>query len=253
MPKRFTETDKWKDVWFRKLSPNDKLVFFYLVENCDNAGFIELDTDMAAFVIGLSDEDIKSSIKGLARALLGPREGLYYVKNFLIHQKNHPLNPSNRAHSQIIGLVGSKANIFPEVYQFAINSIPMEGASKGLVSPTGIGKGNGLSNNPSNNPSNELDPEAAKFSKFESRAACSPRDVQAILIQLRQIPDELYEKFLLRCDDIQDGLTEKAYSRMGALKLIPTAMQSLDQPKKKLEGAAATAEYLKQWIGEGNE
>lgn len=50
--KRFTETEKWNDPWFRKLTPGQKLVWFYLCDRCDNAGVIDLDREMGEFLIG---------------------------------------------------------------------------------------------------------------------------------------------------------------------------------------------------------
>lgn len=52
MSKRFTETDKWRDPWFRKLSATAKLLFLWLVDNCDKAGVIDLDLESATFDIG---------------------------------------------------------------------------------------------------------------------------------------------------------------------------------------------------------
>lgn len=38
MAKRFTDTNKWNDVWFSQL-PNDyKIIWFYILDSCDNAG-----------------------------------------------------------------------------------------------------------------------------------------------------------------------------------------------------------------------
>jgi hypothetical protein len=44
MPKRFTDTDIWKDQrWFRKLAPAHKLAFFYIKDRCNHAGLWKID------------------------------------------------------------------------------------------------------------------------------------------------------------------------------------------------------------------
>lgn len=53
MPKRFTATEKWSDRWFRNLSVTLKLGYLYLLDNCDVAGVLELDRDLANFQIGI--------------------------------------------------------------------------------------------------------------------------------------------------------------------------------------------------------
>ncbi len=52
MSKRFTETNKWCNPWFRKLDPKRKLLWVYLTDNCDQAGVIEIDWELATFQIG---------------------------------------------------------------------------------------------------------------------------------------------------------------------------------------------------------
>lgn len=52
MGKRFTETSKWSDKWYRALSPTFKHAWNYLTDNCDGAGIIDLDRDLANFQIG---------------------------------------------------------------------------------------------------------------------------------------------------------------------------------------------------------
>lgn len=51
--KRFTETAKWTDPWYHRLTPGMKLLWIYLCDNCDAAGVIDLDLDIAAFHIGV--------------------------------------------------------------------------------------------------------------------------------------------------------------------------------------------------------
>lgn len=132
---RFSETGKWDDPWFRSLSGYHKLAFIYIIERCDNAGFWEVDLDAMQFHTKLSQQHCEGAIKALERGLLGA-SGWVWVKNFLRHQKNFPLRFDNPAHRQIIGFIERQIERFPESQKL----LP-EGASKGLLSPLGIGKG----------------------------------------------------------------------------------------------------------------
>lgn len=38
MAKRFTDTDKWKKEWFSELDPKAKLVWLYILDQCDHSG-----------------------------------------------------------------------------------------------------------------------------------------------------------------------------------------------------------------------
>ena len=38
MAKRMTETEKWKDLWFSELTNDAKIVWLYILDDCDNAG-----------------------------------------------------------------------------------------------------------------------------------------------------------------------------------------------------------------------
>lgn len=137
---RFTDRDKWKDIWFRKLKPAEKLLWLYIVDTCDNAGFFELDVEMCSFVMKLDEERILGAIKGLSKGLIRCKEtDHYYVKNFLKHQLNLPLTPANNAHKQIIRLIVSRKDDFPSIYK---NHLP---AIKGLISLPSKSKGKGNS------------------------------------------------------------------------------------------------------------
>jgi len=130
--KRFTETEKWKDSWFRKLQPPSKLLWLYILDTCDNAGFWEYDLEMCAFVTKMTEEQVEGALKGLDRGLTGSKCGeCFYVNNFLRHQKNTPLNPKNKAHLQIIRIIEANIRKFDK----------KKGAIKGLASLSGKGIG----------------------------------------------------------------------------------------------------------------
>lgn len=60
--KRFTETTKWNDPWYRKLTPQLKCFWLWLCDNCDSAGVINVDFELASFQIGelISADDMVS-------------------------------------------------------------------------------------------------------------------------------------------------------------------------------------------------
>ena len=61
MAKRFTDSDKWKKKWFRKLKPEHKVFWEYLRDNCDNAGIWDIDFELAELLIGceLNEKEIR--------------------------------------------------------------------------------------------------------------------------------------------------------------------------------------------------
>jgi len=135
--KRFTETLKWDDPWFRELHGSHKLVFLYILDRCNNAGFWEVDLSALAFHTKLESKHFEGAFKALERGLQGA-SGWVWVRNFLRHQKNDDLNPANPAHRQIIALLREQSERFPDS-----QSLFSKGASKGLPSPIGKGKGKG--------------------------------------------------------------------------------------------------------------
>jgi hypothetical protein len=66
MAKRFTDTDKWKMAWFRKLGSQGRDLWNYLHDNCDASGFLELDLERMSFELGfqVTVEGIKSVLNG---------------------------------------------------------------------------------------------------------------------------------------------------------------------------------------------
>jgi len=136
MAKRFTDTEKWKDAWFVELSVNGKMLFIFLCDNCDIAGFYERSDKIMGFFIGMSPEEINDATKEISKSV-AYRDGIYFVKNFIIHQKNYPLNPDNNCHKGIILKLEKYSETFKENYKQYL------GADKPLIRGIGKGKGKG--------------------------------------------------------------------------------------------------------------
>lgn len=143
MAYRYTNTEKWGDTWFSNLSQLEMLLFIYLCDNCDIAGFIEVNLKRWAADLSSTQTQIDGALKGLQRGFIYSNEGdCLFIRNFLKHQKNLPLQENNKAH------IGIKRRFKIYSDKFSIFDVDMflEGASKGLQSPTGIGNGNGIGN-----------------------------------------------------------------------------------------------------------
>ena len=63
MPKRFTDTEIWKNQrWFRKLSPINKLIFFYIKDQCNHAGIWKIDCSDLIDDLGLDSFSLENFI-----------------------------------------------------------------------------------------------------------------------------------------------------------------------------------------------
>ena len=90
---RITKTEKWKDVFFLNLKPTAKLVFIYIYENCDDAGFFDLNFDKTANDIGISREDVALSMKSLEKTFIVSSDSeKLWLRKFLLHQNRLPLD-----------------------------------------------------------------------------------------------------------------------------------------------------------------
>ena len=143
MSKRFTETDKWRDPWFRKLTPLQKCLFVYLCDNCNNAGCVEIDVEGWCLYISCKPKDLEAAWEGLIRGFI-ISGGWAFIRNYLKHQKHLPLDPSkNPAHRQIANMFREQESRFPGLLEKLIQGQSIEAPTEGLASPLGIGIGEG--------------------------------------------------------------------------------------------------------------
>lgn len=54
MAKRFTDTSKWGDVWFSELSTEHKLIYIYILDNCDQVGVWQPNFKLAEFQLNIA-------------------------------------------------------------------------------------------------------------------------------------------------------------------------------------------------------
>jgi hypothetical protein len=102
--KRFTETTKWNDQWFMNLSERSKLLWFYLLDHCDNSGVIELNTKLAAFQIGGPIDP--QHLTELSSRLKTLPNGKIWIEKFIQFQYGK-LGKESRPHLQVLSLIAS--------------------------------------------------------------------------------------------------------------------------------------------------
>jgi hypothetical protein len=170
--RRFTETNKWEDPWFRRLPPAAKTLFEYLRDRCDIAGFWEVDLGTAAFFTGLPEsenatlgqplnESCASALEVLTKpptddpefpkVILDDEKKWAYITNFLKQQGNWPVNVQSS-----VGLGIRKAFILRKSFGRKMLEViskktgvpipegffnPCERHRGGLPNPPGKGKG----------------------------------------------------------------------------------------------------------------
>jgi len=96
--KRFTETQKWEDPWFRRLRPEIKLLWQWILDRCDNAGVIDPDIDLASFQIGYQ-YPMDTLLEFGERAIKLPC-GKWFIPKFIAFQYGQ-LSTDCKAHKPI--------------------------------------------------------------------------------------------------------------------------------------------------------
>jgi hypothetical protein len=156
MTLRWTNTEKWKDNNFQKWSSEAKLLYQFICDNCDFAGFWQKDLKIASHYTGIPMEDggllesqknrgIETAFDELLDRFL-IYENTIWVINFLYQQKNLPLDPENNAHKGIFKIIASHKSFGKLVLKEIKKQIKIRGllgADKPQGSPIGKGKGKG--------------------------------------------------------------------------------------------------------------
>lgn len=100
MAKRFIDTEIFNDPWFMDLSVNSKLLFFYMITNCNHAGIIDMNWKLIEFQtkIKLLTKSYNTLIKELGNRIIRLSNDYYFIPKFIDFQ--YPGFPKSKVRQQ---------------------------------------------------------------------------------------------------------------------------------------------------------
>jgi len=110
--KRYVEIDRWRDDFFVELHPNAKLLLSYLYDNCNDAGFIDVNYNIFSAQLKMQKDFIITSLKALQSLLLSDKKKKLFIIDFLKHQKKLPLIKGSEENDWIITKLESNLSKF---------------------------------------------------------------------------------------------------------------------------------------------
>ena len=101
--KRFTDTQKWNDPWYHRLSPKLKCFWSFVCDFCDNAGVWKIDFERASFEIGeqITHEEV---VLNFSPQRIIAHEDKMIVLKFIPFQFGN-LNGNNNLHKSVVSLI----------------------------------------------------------------------------------------------------------------------------------------------------
>lgn len=90
MAKRFTDTDKWKDNWYLSLSNDNRLVWQWLLDNCEHSGVIK--RGVVAINLNCRTSLTEEKLIEIMEGRLIISGGYYFIPKFLKFQYSAGLN-----------------------------------------------------------------------------------------------------------------------------------------------------------------
>jgi len=104
MAKRMTDTDKWKKRFVRELKPEHKLLWFYILDDCNHAGIWEVDLEVASIRVGfeLSHDNLPSSFGD--KVISFDDGDKWFIPDFIEYQYGE-LNPNSNVHKSVLNIL----------------------------------------------------------------------------------------------------------------------------------------------------
>ena len=104
MAKRFTDTDKWKKGFIKNLPAKYKLLWLYILDDCNHAGIWDTDFEVASIRIG-SKISQKEACKVFAEQIkIFDKGNKWFIPKFIDFQYG-TLNENSRPHQAVIKLL----------------------------------------------------------------------------------------------------------------------------------------------------
>jgi hypothetical protein len=128
MAKRFTDTDKWKKPFIRGLEGPYKLLWFYILDDCDHAGIWQVDFEVAEIRIGQPVKE-KKALEVFGERVVRIAANKWWIPDFISFQYGE-LSEKNRLHVSVIQILT----------KYQIESLAPQ---KPLTRGQGQGQGNG--------------------------------------------------------------------------------------------------------------
>jgi hypothetical protein len=137
MTLRVSNPKKWNENWFGSLSPGNKFIYCYLEDNCDIAGFYEINLKMISMCTGVAPDKITASIKAMGSAIATNADGsCVWLKRFLFYQGKLPLSPEIESNKQIVFILRQNLKGFTDadltqiIYDYDVLVAKMAPAAK---------------------------------------------------------------------------------------------------------------------------
>lgn len=103
MPKRFTDTEKWKKPFIRSLEAPYKLLWFYILDDCNHAGIWEVDIEVAEIRIG-EKLSVLYALEKFGSRVQKISETKWFIPDFISFQYGE-LNEKNRLHLSVLQIL----------------------------------------------------------------------------------------------------------------------------------------------------
>jgi len=99
-----TDTDKWKKRFVRELTPQHKLLWFYILDDCNHAGIWEVDIEVASIRVGenLIYDMLPQSF--LDKIVIFDDGDKWFIPDFIEYQYGE-LNQNSNVHKSVLNLL----------------------------------------------------------------------------------------------------------------------------------------------------